>query len=255
MSVHGKTKGLLWIGGMVVLAFFFAKLLPYLARHVPWSFEEKIANHFVIIPSTSHCSEANGKEVLNKVTQRLYPVFPHDQNFSIQVKVISGLTENAFASFGGHLYVYDRLLQKMESPEELAAVLAHEIEHVSKRHLMQALFDHSLALGLRFLFLGGDGGGDLAETLLKLGFSRGQEAQADRGALKRLSIAHVSTQGFQSFFDRLSKESSVPEFLSDHPASKDRAELAKDAKGTSTSPLLSNEEWKTLKAICGSKSI
>jgi predicted Zn-dependent protease len=219
--------------------------LPILAKHVPWSIEKKIASVLNLTENLSLC-DANGSSTeLKKLIARIYPI-PGDANLPIHVNVIAGKTINAFASFGGEVFVYDGLIQKAESPEELAGVLAHEIGHVHHRHIIEGMLSKLTVLALS------QGSGTSGFNLLaNLKFSREQEAEADRDGLERLQKAHVNVLGTSQFFKREGNTGAIPSLLSDHPSSEDRAQLAQSYFRMDTTPILTPAEWTKLKGICG----
>ena len=135
---------------------------------------------------------------------------------------------NAFAVPGGIIVVHTGLIEATRRPEELAGVLAHEVQHVEQRHSLEAMVKE---WGLRGLWavLSGDlsGGliGQAAVELTSLSFSRGAEAEADDKGFDELIEAGIDPSGMADFFIVMSnQEGSVtpPPFMSTHPASKDR---------------------------------
>lgn len=134
---------------------------------------------------------------------------------------------NAFAVPGGIIVVHTGLIEATRRPEELAGVLAHEVEHVEQRHSLEAMVKD---LGLRGLWalVSGDLGGALvgqaAVELTRLSFSRGAEEEADAKGFDRLIEAGIDPGGMADFFIVMSQQENVsaPPFLSTHPASRDR---------------------------------
>ncbi len=241
-----QRKGLAWLAAASGFAAFFAVGLPGLAARVPWSVERRLGA--VLNARRRACEEPRGEAALAAVVARLYPRMPGDEALPVSVAVVPGREVNAFAALGGSVYVYDGLVQQARSPEELAGVLAHELEHVRRRHVVQALASKLLTTGLLRLLVSPRAA--YGGALLELSFSREQERQADEGALLRLRAARVDTAGFAAFFERAERQSSVPALLSDHPASASRAELARRYAGGPSDPLLSEEQWRALKAVC-----
>ncbi len=147
---------------------------------------------------------------------------------------------NAFATLGGHVMVYQGLLEATADENALAMVIAHEIAHVRHRHPIAAA-GRSAALGFLLLLLGADGGGELIQsavsrggTLTMLSFSRAQEAQADATALETLQRAYGHVAGAEDFFRRMLRESArrePPRFLSSHPLTAERIEALGAAAG------------------------
>jgi Zn-dependent protease with chaperone function len=134
---------------------------------------------------------------------------------------------NAFAVPGGYVVVNTGLIQAADSAEELAGVLAHEVQHIEQRHTLKNIV-HSLGLRVALsLALGNIGSGALGDVGAHLGelkFSRELESEADRLGLLALKQAGIAPQGMVSFFDKLRKQEGAapPALLSTHPASEDR---------------------------------
>ena len=240
-SIHPKLLGLIWVLVALAIGGLFSAGLPFFVRLIPWSVEQRIAASVPILESFSACGQrpgSRGSLALQEVISRLAP----KPDFPLSVTVVRGREVNAFAFLGGQIFVYEELLTQAGSPDELAGVLAHEMEHVSRRHILQgALVKLITAWGLN---------AETARMILDLHFSRAQEAEADELGLKRLQAAEIDTAGFGRFFDRLAAMGTVPELLSDHPSSAGRAELARRLRTAHPRPLLSATQWKDLRNIC-----
>jgi hypothetical protein len=243
-------KGLLWLALTVSLAVGAAFGLPRLASLMPWRVEKVLGRALGAGFSGPSCGKGkpDGAAALAKVVARLYPLYPEDSQFPLEVRVVSGKEVNAFAGLGGRVSVYEGLVREAESPEELAGVLAHEIEHVRRRHIIGGVVAHLVTFGaLQHLF---GGGAQWARTLLDLSFGRAQEREADQGGLERLRFARVGTAGYERFFVKLAAGSIFPALLSDHPSSLDRAELVRSFRGGPADPVLTAAEWTSLRGIC-----
>lgn len=135
---------------------------------------------------------------------------------------------NAFALPGGIVVVNTGLIAATSRPEELAGVLAHEIQHVEQRHSLEAM---AKQLGLRALWMlaTGDVGGTLAsEAALQLAglrFSRDAESEADARGFDLLVERGIDPSGMQAFFATLQARDGAtpPALLSTHPASAERS--------------------------------
>jgi Zn-dependent protease with chaperone function len=199
-------KGLLWILGAFAAVLALYVSLPYLAKGVPWSAEKRaFAAMSPFIAEKTCNADAEANAVFQQVVRRIYPIYPGDKEFPVDAAVIRGKEANAFAFLAGRIYVYDALIRKADSPDELAAVLAHEIEHVKQRHIIQGLIQRMLGvyvwqIAFPTATLGGVTGLLAAADQLK--FSRMEEHQADEGALDRLCDAHVNALGFKRFFSK-----------------------------------------------------
>ena len=137
---------------------------------------------------------------------------------------------NAYAMPGGFVVMHTGLLRKADTPEEVAGVLAHEVQHVERRHSLRRI-TQSLGLTAALSLLMGDMSGlaSMGGDFLQLKFSRDHETEADREGLKVLVAAKINPVGMRDFFGKLAEDSKLAEnlkqnlgFLSTHPASAER---------------------------------
>lgn len=247
-------KGLLWILTAVALVFAIIALLPYIADRVPWSVEERAFTAMSpLIPEKECDGHPAANAILQQVLARIYPIYPSDKDFPVHVAVIRGKEINAFAFLAGRIYVYNGLLQQADSPDELAAVLAHEIEHVKERHVIQGLIQKFLGYYLWQTVFPDTTLGHITNLLAAadhLKFSRIEEHEADQGALDRLRDAHVSALGFRRFFSRGLGTPEPMTVFSDHPSDESRAHLADAFLKYPSRPVITDAQWKALKEIC-----
>ena len=137
-------------------------------------------------------------------------------------------TLNAFATPGGFIYVYTGLIKFLDSEEQLAGVLAHEIAHADRRHSTDQLTKiYGISLLLQVV-LGQNQGllSDIAASLLTLSFSREAESEADRFSVIYLCPTMYEADGAADFFEKIESAggSGPPEFLSTHPSPANRIE-------------------------------
>ena len=134
---------------------------------------------------------------------------------------------NAFAIPGGDIVVHRGLLKATRSADELAGVLAHEIQHVALRHSLKGMI-RSAGFSLLTSMVVGDVGatlaGQAASNLVTLKFSRDAEREADEHGFTLLVERGIDPHGMVSFFATLAKRDGAapPALLSTHPASADR---------------------------------
>jgi len=132
---------------------------------------------------------------------------------------------NAFALPGGIVIMTTGLLSKADDEEEIAGVLAHEVEHVTQRHVLAGALRDAVLSGIWALTMGDYAGllvidPSTAYRIANLEFSRKDEQQADDGAVKRLHRAGMSHRGLLRFFERVQEDQGDgdgPEWLSTHP--------------------------------------
>ncbi len=127
-------------------------------------------------------------------------------------------TLNAFATPGGYIYLYTGLIRFLDSEDQLAGVLGHEIAHAAKRHSTKQL---SKLLGVQILADASLGNKELvkqvATTLLALSFSRAHETQADSMSVVYLCPTEYNAAGASGFFHKIEGQPTPPSWLSTHP--------------------------------------
>jgi predicted Zn-dependent protease len=152
-------------------------------------------------------------------------------------------TINAFAGPDGHIGVFSGLVLASESESELAAVMAHEIAHVTQRHLMRSFEDRkrlnipATAALVAAAILGAQVDANMGAAAIagiqavtaqrQINFTRQNEKEADRVGIATLAAAGFDPYAMPGFFERLSKasrlyENNAPEFLRTHPVSTSR---------------------------------
>lgn len=126
-------------------------------------------------------------------------------------KVLKNKDINALSTPGGYVYVNTGLLDKAND-DELAAVIAHEVGHISARHAvkaMQADMAYSVIAGLIFSRIGSrevQRGANIAMNLIMLGYSREDELEADRLGVKYTYYAGFDLNGMITFLEKLKQE-------------------------------------------------
>jgi predicted Zn-dependent protease len=150
--------------------------------------------------------------------------------------VVKGEQINAFTTPGGDIYVFTGLLKAADNEAELVSVLAHEVAHVTERHIAEKLV---ATYGLQTLIDAalGQNAGMLAQLVASLGsqgyllrYSREQESQSDRSGIRYMTRAGYNPEAFITFFQTLQRRSGgggIPEFLSSHPSPANRISQAR----------------------------
>ncbi|ROH89561.1 hypothetical protein ED208_10555 [Stagnimonas aquatica] len=133
---------------------------------------------------------------------------------------------NAFAIPGGVVVVHSGLIAAAGSAEELAGVLAHEVQHVEQRHSLRAMAQSlGISAGLGMIFGDLSGIAQMVTGLSQLSYSREAEREADLEGLKALRAARINPAGMPSMFETLQREAGdlqPPALLSSHPATQER---------------------------------
>ncbi len=150
------------------------------------------------------------------------------RNYNYQIIVFDNKMVNAFSIPGGYILVSKGLLNFVDSPEELAGVLAHEMGHIEKQHIIKKIIKE---FGLAILTKGDRYAlGEVSKTLTSTGFDRKQEKEADNYAFELLEKTNINPHVMASFFRRIIKPNDESEekldFLSTHPNSTARMRAA-----------------------------
>ena len=174
------------------------------------------------------------KLYVRSLVERLAAAIP-PQPFTFISNVLLHNSMNAFAVPGGYVFVNTGLIMQLEHESELAGVIAHELAHVTQRHVAlrmeraQWTTVASLLGALAGAFLGGgnSGGGLVAGSLAAgqsamLNYSRTDETESDQVGLQYLAKAGFKPQGMVGAFDKIRKNQwssglTIPEYLSTHP--------------------------------------
>jgi len=162
-------------------------------------------------------------------------------DFNFQFFVIDDDAINAFAMPGGVIGVNAGLLLATENESELAGVLAHEISHVTQRHIARSIYDQqrsgilTMAATIAALLIASATEGSDTEAAMgavtavqaaaaqrQINFTRAHDHEADRIGIDVLARANFDPTGMSSFFEKLARSEStlanvVPEMLRTHP--------------------------------------
>jgi beta-barrel assembly-enhancing protease len=195
-------------------------------------------------------------EYLQDVGMKLV-VQAQDGDFRFTFFVVNDPAINAFALPGGYIGVHSGLILATDSESELAGVMAHEISHVTQRHISRAVFANqrssilTMAAMLGAILLGAVGGsGDVITGAIataqgvaaqqQINFTRSNEYEADRVGVGVLAAAGFDPLGMPAFFETLARQtgplaSQAPEFLRTHPVTVNR--IAETRERASKFPL------------------
>jgi Zn-dependent protease with chaperone function/predicted Zn-dependent protease len=245
-------------------------LAALVASRVPVSWEERLGQAVVehLAPPEKRCADPERARVINDIVTALTAPLPRP-SYTFRVMVVDDPTVNAFAAPGGYVVIFRGLLERTRSAEELAGVLAHELQHVFQRHATRALLQHA-STGLLIAALAGDASGAMtyglesARALGTLRYSRQNEEEADAEGMRMLLAAGIDPAGMIAFFKVLQKEGGeapgLLAYLSTHPNPGDRIESLKSlASQSQRTPvkLLPDYDWGDITKIChaaGSRS-
>ncbi len=164
---------------------------------------------------------------INSIGQKIARI-SHKPGWEYHFVAVEDKSINALALPGGYIFVTKGMLEKLTTEAQLAALLAHEIVHVTARHTAAAM---SREMGLSFLFLGATAAGakipqdagravGLTLQLIGLKYSRGHEREADVAGLDYMVVAGYNPYGVVELMQMLQDQDNVRpvEFLSSHPS-------------------------------------
>jgi predicted Zn-dependent protease len=147
------------------------------------------------------------------------------------IKIIKAGDVNAYSTLGGYVYVYEGLIDFVQSDDELAGVIGHETGHIERRHVVSGQAKATalnLLFGIAALFSPFIYNfGNLIQAGIQEKMSRADELQADRYGLQLMSRAGYDPQAMVSMLTHLGSledehNDIVDKYLADHPASPDR---------------------------------
>jgi predicted Zn-dependent protease len=199
--------------------------------------------------------ESEGRAALAKLIDKLETAA--GLQISLEAKVVRRSEANAIALPGGHIYVFEGLVEKSDNADELAGIIAHEIGHVAHRDGTRSILQSA---GLSFLFgmLLGDfvGGGAVvigARAVLQSSYTREVEGAADRYGVELIGRAGGDPRALGVVLARIAGNNHPGmEILRDHPDTKARVAMINTlaASKATPKPLLEPTEWAALKRIC-----
>lgn len=181
-------------------------------------------------------------EYLQQLGAKIVSTSPGAAGIDFEFFLVNDFSLNAFAMPGGFIGMHSGLIYAARNESELASVLAHEVGHVTQRHIARSFSRQKqtsmMAMAaLALAVLASRGGGDAAAGVMaagtglagsqQLGFSRDAEREADRLGYQALVAAGFEPQGMVAFFERLQQgtrlyEGNAPAYLRTHPLTSER---------------------------------
>ncbi|MBS0181215.1 MAG: M48 family metallopeptidase [Nitrospira sp.] len=227
------------VGGALlasVLGLWFGsdRLVELAVDRIPIEWERKLGEsaYYDFLARQEVMKDGPAVTAVTEMTHRLTDPIPKNP-YPFEITVVKSDVINAFALPGGYIVVFTGLMKKAESPEEVAGVLAHELNHVLQRHGLERIVKQLGFVAVVSIVLGnppGLGGvmKQLGVELMTLKFGRAQEVEADLTGLQLLHRAKIDPSGMITFFQRLAeKDQGRVEWLSTHPMSSARADRLK----------------------------
>lgn len=259
----------LGLAGFVFLVFLWKIGLPWtaatLAERVPADWEESFGRKVAaaMAPESVRCADPAAVAAVEKLAGSLKSALTLGDAYDYHVVVADGDVVNAFAAPGGSIVIYRGLIDRMATPDEFAAVLAHEMQHVAHRHSTRAIF-RNFAIQSLVAFMFGDPTGLLSQAagqLSVLKYMREDEEEADRDGMVLLARAGYDPRGMIDMLETLSEVTRGQNteglaWLTSHPSTKSRIEQLQrilPLPDHAARPALTPAEWKALRTACQDK--
>lgn len=219
---------------MLVAVLLLSLLAGYLVRFVPFEREQALLSAMELAWQRDALTEAGlaKQQYLQALADRLATEMDWPENMPVTMHYVDSETVNAMATLGGHVIIFQGLIDAVPSENALAMVVAHELAHIRHRHPIVAL-GRGFTVMLALSSLAGVGDGLMQQWLGSVGmvtalsFSRAQEAQADADALQALHRVYGHVGGAEAFFEYVAAGETLPEppaLLSTHPGHEERME-------------------------------
>lgn len=152
----------------------------------------------------------------------------HKNDFNWRIRVINDdSTLNAFCTPGGYIYVYTGILKFLDSEDQFAGIMGHEIAHADKRHSTRQMTQmYGIQMMLEIVAGDRDLVKQVSSALIGMKFSRIHETEADLFSVKYLCPTPYNAAGGAAFFEKIQAMGSArtPEFMSTHPDPGNRIE-------------------------------
>ena len=188
---------------------------------------ESDTSGYVILDSIQHKEVYNYVyEIRNRLLNSGYVKYVEEFPWRIRI-IHDDSTLNAFCTPGGYIYIFTGIMKYLDSEDQLAGVLGHEMGHADKRHSTRQM---TKMFGVQVLLEIAAGNQEMLKqitgSLVGLKFSRSHETEADNCSVQYMCPTEYNAAGGAGFFRKIEESggAGVPEFLSTHPDPGNRIE-------------------------------
>ncbi|MFT5519991.1 MAG: putative Zn-dependent protease [Enterobacterales bacterium] len=216
---------------------------------MPLNLEQQLGDYYIRIlrQQLPIVNDPQIRNYINELGFKLVAANEDAKDRQFYFFVVNDPSINAFAMPGGYIAVHSGLIQNAETESELAGVMAHEIAHVTQRHLARRIEQQEqmsipamiAMLGSVLVMTKNPEAGMAALTTVQAGASqiminhtRSNESEADRIGIASLVTAGFNPSGMVSFFEKMLQLSRYSgqrlAFLSSHPLSQQRITESRD---------------------------
>jgi len=230
----------LLLQGGILIASFFAMWMGlrqldwvsiFHVKEISTSTEEKLGEMYWNIYKKLE-DEETSKSITNPIDSLLNHICKANgiDTDIIKLHIIRKDQVNAFALPDHHLVLFTDLILDCENEAELCGVMAHELAHMEKGHIMKKLVKE-IGLSMLIAMTSGKGSPETIQQAVRLlsstAFDRTLESEADRTAVDYLITANIDPEPFANFLFRMSaKDNDIPKqisWISTHPDSEERS--------------------------------
>lgn len=256
-SVLGSTRNRIFF---FLLALLVLILVGYLF-FIPWlgeRFAGSISKEWEISMGEKMHQSLVGQYRIDSARSQLINSFYKELHYKIgypvKITVVDSKEVNAFAIPGGNIVVYTAILNRLQKPEDLAALLSHEASHIELRHSLRNIFRSMARKVFLMLIIGNESGVagflvDNANNLKGLEYSRSLETEADNNGIALMKTSKIDANGMLRLMEILQRETNGKEpaaFLSTHPVFESRIQNIKQQIGSSSDETLKNETMESI---------
>jgi len=232
---HPLREALLLVGAVVAIAAAIAVAVALAvdlaAPRIPIGLEARLFSGWFDLGVGDDEADAPRERLLAQLVNRMARHWPENP-YRFEIAILDEPEPNAVALPGGVIAVTNALLESVESENELAFVLGHELGHFHNRDHLRGL-GRGIALSLMLAALGVGGGGSAVQLASFAGrfaqrdFDRDQEIEADRFGLALLAAEYGHVSGAEAFFEHLPEpgrplDGAFAGYFSTHPVNADR---------------------------------
>ena len=202
----------------------------WLASKIPFSAEGEIAGLYDISEDVDDENSPELTRYLQDLTTKISEAQSLPEEMKITAHYIDDNTVNAFATLGGHIFIYRGLLEKLPNENALVTLLGHEIAHVKYRHPIRSL-GSGILVSIAVTAVTGSTNSDIlgsAGLLSSLKFGRDMEQQSDEEAMLTLQTLYGHLNGgaeLFKIFQTMREEMDInepAEMFSTHPLDENR---------------------------------
>jgi Zn-dependent protease with chaperone function len=215
----------------------------YVASRIPMTTEQALGRQAIVwLDSNEWFKPSSLEQEKRKAIMEGFDVLRSDlplkNYYRLEFRNSAVIGPNAFALPGGTIVITDALVEAAQSPDEVVAVLAHEMAHIELRHAMRGILQNS-AIAVVAAAVTSDAAslsvavGSMPALLAQTKYSREFEAAADEYAFSLLKKHNYSPALFASIMERLfekhGRQPQMLNFVSTHPVTEERIKSARDS--------------------------